>query len=458
MPELPEVTTVINTLKPLIIGKTIQKIEVYRPKNILSDLKEFETVLLKKTIVDIKRKGKFLFFYFSEDYTMIAHLRMEGKYFFHKKQEERNKHDILSFLFSDGTELVYNDVRKFGIVYLTKNEKVQEAPVLKNLGPEPWEITFEEFYEKLKKSHAPLKEALLDQSIMSGLGNIYADETLFASRLHPLYQAKEVTKEEANIILKEARRILEEAIREGGSTIRSYHPSEGVDGRMQSRLEVYGHAHEPCPRCAFPLRKISVGGRGTTYCPRCQTLPTEPLTIAITGPIASGKSAVARFLKNKGYRLIDADQIVKELYQDETIIELLKNWDSSLIKDEKIDRDYLRNLVLNDQEKLKELNALIHPLVYQRMLDDRKASPLPCVFDIPVFFYSPLEEVSDLIIYVDAPEEIRKKRLLARHKSQDIELNKPLTKGFLKRKGALIIDGSQSLESLEERLNELTFL
>lgn len=272
MPELPEVETVKETLKLKLIGKTIQKATIYHD-NIIEypDIKTFKKNIQNEKITDIKRYGKWLIFVLDK-YYLLSHLRMEGKYFFKAPTEERNKHEHVIFSLDDATELRYMDVRKFGKMHLILKEEIQEKGPLLEMGLEPWDknLTVQYLTEKLKNKKIPIKTTLLDQSIIVGIGNIYADEILFLSNLSPLKSSNLLQEQELNKIIENTKIVLEKAIAKGGTTIRSYTSVDGVHGLFQQELKVHNKANETCQICKTIIIKTKVGGRGTYYCPTCQ--------------------------------------------------------------------------------------------------------------------------------------------------------------------------------------------
>lgn len=273
MPELPEVETIKNTLKRFVLDKTIEDVEVYWP-NIVKfpdDVEEFKHILVGQTFRNIKRTGKFLRFEL-DDYVLLSHLRMEGKYSVHDQSALLDKHTHIIFKFTDGEELRYNDVRKFGTMHVfPKGEEFDRKP-LNQLGPDPFEEDFTLLYlrEKLNRTSRTIKVALLDQTIVAGLGNIYVDETLFKAGVHPLKKANELTKNEVKLIRKYAAITLQEAVDQGGTTIRSYVSSDGEMGMFQQELFVYGQENEACKTCGDIIIKFKVAGRGTHICATCQ--------------------------------------------------------------------------------------------------------------------------------------------------------------------------------------------
>lgn len=272
MPELPEVETVKETLKKHILHKKIKRVDVRYPKMIATpSVEEFTARLKGQEILDMRRRGKWLMFIFKED-TLLSHLRMEGKFFLKEHREEVNRHEHVIFEFTDGVELRYQDTRKFGRMYLLKSSEIEKRKPLNELGLEPWDkdLTASYLKEKYRSKKLPIKTVLLDQSIITGIGNIYADEILFLSKINPLKVCSKLTKKECQQIICHTKSVLEHAISLGGTTIRSYESSKGVHGRFQHELLVHNKEGEDCPTCNNKIIKIKVGGRGTYYCPRCQ--------------------------------------------------------------------------------------------------------------------------------------------------------------------------------------------
>jgi formamidopyrimidine-DNA glycosylase len=273
MPELPEVETIKRTLEALVLNKEIKKVSVFWPKIVKhpEEVEQFQDALVGEKILEMGRRGKFLIFY-TKNYALVSHLRMEGKYGLFSASEPIKKHTHVIFHFTDGTELRYNDVRKFGTMHLfAKGSELGKLP-LSQLGPEPFspEFTVEFLKEKLARTNRKIKPALLDQSTVVGLGNIYVDEALFRSNIHPERLASSLTSGEIALLQQEIIATLTEAVAKGGSTIRSYVNSQGQIGMFQLELFVYGKKAEPCPKCGTQLEKITVGGRGTHFCPACQ--------------------------------------------------------------------------------------------------------------------------------------------------------------------------------------------
>ena len=270
MPELPEVETVKNGLIKKVKGRKIIKAKVLWNGIIAyPDKEEFINEIKNQTINDIGRRGKFLMFIL-DDYYLISHLRMEGKYFIKEPKEELSKHDHVIFSLDNNKELRYNDTRKFGKMYLVKKDELSKTPIAK-LGKEPWdkELTTKYLKEKLNKKKA-IKTLLLDQEIITGIGNIYADEILFLSKINPETNGANLSTKNLQSIIDNTRRVLEKAIEKGGTTIHTYTSVDGITGLFQQELLVHGKKDLPCPNCKTLIVKTTVNTRGTYYCPKCQ--------------------------------------------------------------------------------------------------------------------------------------------------------------------------------------------
>ena len=272
MPELPEVETVRRSLKLKLIGKRIEGVRIYYDGVIeYPDVSSFKRKIIGEVIRDIKRYGKWLIFVL-DDYYLLSHLRMEGKYFFRDKDEKVYKHEHIVFELDDGSELRYMDVRKFGKMWLIRKEDIKKIGPLVSLGLEPWDdkLTVSYLKDKYKKKRLAIKSVILDQSIIVGIGNIYADEILFLSGIDPLKRACDLGDGELDNIIKYTKVVLEKAIKKGGTTIRSYTSVNGIHGLFQQELNVHCKEGEACPKCGNIIMKIKVGGRGTYYCSKCQ--------------------------------------------------------------------------------------------------------------------------------------------------------------------------------------------
>ncbi|MGM0436168.1 MAG: DNA-formamidopyrimidine glycosylase [Bacillota bacterium] len=271
MPELPEVETVRRSLYPLIKDRTIEDVIVYYPTMIKDmDADAFKTKVIGKTFNDIGRLGKHLMFKVGE-LTMIIHLRMEGKFLIKQKDTPKDTHEHLRFILSDGRALSYYDVRKFGTLHLREDKDLFITKPLMHVAAEPISDAFDitEFKRKLD-SNRPIKAAILDQTVISGIGNIYADEILFCARIHPETIARTLTPYRVKKLAHCAKDILNRAVESGGTTIRTYKNALGIDGMFQLHLNVHMREGEACKNCGRTIKKEKVAGRGTYFCPTCQ--------------------------------------------------------------------------------------------------------------------------------------------------------------------------------------------
>ncbi|KRM89774.1 DNA-formamidopyrimidine glycosylase [Liquorilactobacillus vini] len=275
MPELPEVETVRRGLEKLVVGQRITAIDIRYPKIIIGSPAEFCQALHNKKLLSIGRRGKFLLFNFDQNLTMVSHLRMEGKYFIRRSDQPIEKHTHIIFQLASGQQLRYNDVRKFGRMQLAKTDQVQNLPNLSKLGPEPLSTDFKltDFTRKLLHCKKAIKPALLDQTIVVGLGNIYVDEVLWLSQIHPLTSCYELTAKQAADLFQNIIQELTAAVKAGGTTVRTYSDAFEHSGKFQFALHVYGKEGQPCQRCGTKIQKIRVAQRGTHFCPQCQQAP-----------------------------------------------------------------------------------------------------------------------------------------------------------------------------------------
>lgn len=272
MPEKPEVITVVNKLKPILIGRKIVDCNIYWNNIIaLPTSNEFKQEIIGQKINNITTRGKFIVMELDE-FSLLIHLRMEGKFVFRNKNDALNKHEHVEFILDDGVSFRFHDVRKFGKMYLIEKSKTFIIKPLSELGLEYYDknLTKEYLFNKIHVKKLPIKTVLLDQSIITGIGNIYDDEILFMSSINPYRKSCDISIEECQKIIDNCRIVLEKAIKLGGTTIRSFTSSEGVHGLFQNELLVHGKAGEPCPKCGEILLKTKIGGRGTHYCENCQ--------------------------------------------------------------------------------------------------------------------------------------------------------------------------------------------
>ncbi len=466
MPELPEVETVRNSLKKLIIGCKINNVIVIYDgiiKGLSKD--EFKQKLINQTLKDIRRKGKYLLFDFNQ-ITLTSHLRMEGKYFIRHTLKDLTKHDHIIFEIDNSKYLTYHDVRKFGTMEITDLHKETSLRSIQVLGPDvnSDELNTEYLYSKTRQSNKPIKSLLLDQHIIAGLGNIYVDETLFLAKVHSSKPAKELNILIVDKIVKSAKKVIDEAIDLGGTTIRSYQSSLGVDGRFQQKLMVHTLVNQPCKQCGDIILKTKVGGRGTYYCPTCQK-ESSTIILGLTGGIASGKSFVSDYFTKQHIKVLDADKIYKDLLKTNKIMynEIAQTFGEDVITNGHINRITLGKIVFNDSKKLKTLNRLTHPFVLEainkeiKKLTDLKEKII--VLDIPLLFEAKMDYLANLtmLVYVDSQTQI--KRLMERDKcDKELALKKINSQMSLDAKielSDIIINNDKSTEETIKQLDQI---
>jgi len=265
MPELPEVETIKRDLQKKVIGKKIIAVEVHHDKVIKEpSLTEFKKEIVGENVKDIIRKAKVLIFVLKDNKFLIVHLRIAGWLLYGDKNEKAR----VIFHLSDGKYLNYMDQRVLGELKLRKDYK--DLEFIKRLGPEPFDIDAKYFQNMLSGRKTKIKVLLLDQSLICGMGNIYAQEALFLAKIDPRRPANSLSSKEAKLLLDKIILVLKEGIKYRGSSVDSYRDTNGKKGGMEERLKVYNRKGKPCFACKGLITKISLGSRGTCFCPRCQ--------------------------------------------------------------------------------------------------------------------------------------------------------------------------------------------
>ena len=283
MPELPEVETVKKQLWSQISQKTIHKTTLNRPNLRFPFPKEIVSVTEGATFSDIQRHGKYLILECDNDYNIIVHLGMTGRFVidhnknfddnFYFKHEIKPEHEHIIFEFTDGMRMSYYDPRRFGYFDLVKKENIANNKFLKKLGPDAltYEASFDAIYDKVKTIKSPIKTALLRQDIVAGIGNIYASEALWRSHIHPLTPTDRISKDDFKILLDHTVDILKISIENGGSTLKDYRGADGSRGSFQDRFSVYDRQDALCKNNdGGVIEKIMLAGRATYFCPTCQ--------------------------------------------------------------------------------------------------------------------------------------------------------------------------------------------
>ena len=282
MPELPEVETIRRGLNQYILKRKINSIEILCEKSFIGSP-------TKGRVVSLRRFGKALIIDLENHISLMIHLRMTGQLIFDGKDRYAAGHPSDNFtaklpnrqtrvvLYFDNGVLYFNDQRKFGFIKFLPTEEVENDTFIQKLAKEPWTMTTDELYTKLQKHHnSCIKAVILDQTVICGLGNIYADEALFASKIHPETKAGALTKGQVTTLLESAKNVMDRSIESGGSTMATYVKADGTKGDyLEKFAQVFRREGKPCPRCGTTIKKIKVAGRGTHICPNCQKLPVD---------------------------------------------------------------------------------------------------------------------------------------------------------------------------------------
>lgn len=290
MPELPEVETVRRGLAALIADKTVAAVTVFEsPKSFPNDQATVKEFLIGAQVTAIDRRAKVLLIRLSSDYTLVIHLKMTGQLVYRGEQNFGAGHPTDSLIgtlpdrstrvdivFDDGTHLYFNDQRKFGWIKLFPTLEVPNIDFMQRVGPEPLEDSFTsaEFIPRIRRrNNTTIKAAILDQTVLAGVGNIYADESLWGAKIHPATRVREVADEHLSVLLDEIKYVMNLSIEKGGSTDRNYVNAEGKRGSYIDFARVFRKEGTPCPRHPDVLVvKLKVAGRGTHICPVCQVL------------------------------------------------------------------------------------------------------------------------------------------------------------------------------------------
>ncbi len=379
---------------------------------------------------------------------------------------EFTKHDHVVFVLDGSIYLTYHDVRKFGTMELVEKHKEEELSSISILGKEINDpnLNSDYLYPYVKKAARPIKTVLLDQNIVSGLGNIYVDETLYLSKINPKNISNKLNIYQVEKIIRSAKNVIDRAIILGGTTIRTYQSSLGVDGRFQNELNVHTLVGESCKACGDTILKTRVGGRGTYYCPTCQR-ENDLLIIGLTGGIATGKSLISELFKKKGVPVIDADKIYKNLLKTNKIMynEIVENFGFAIENNEGIDLKKLGSIVFSNPEKRLLLNEITHPHVLVEMNNEidsyRKKGEKMVVIDVPLLFEAKLEYLADLVVLVDSDNETQIERLMTRdsiNRERAIaKITSQLDMETKRKMSDIVIDNSGLVSETENSFNEI---
>jgi formamidopyrimidine-DNA glycosylase len=273
MPELPEVETVVRAMREELVGRRVRALTL-KHKPTVSGSPQAIKLLEGRRFENVFRRAKFIRMDLDNDVSMAVHLRMTGWLGVlgaTQKDPKMDPYERLRFELDDGKDhLVFRDIRTFGRVWCGTRAQIEGMREISKLGPEPLEISADEFAQRLRKKTGGLKALLLNQEFLAGVGNIYADESLFMAGLHPLYSAKKVSVERARKLHASIQEILLKSIAAGGSSVVDFVRPDGEKGWFQRELQAYGRDGEPCVRCSAAIKRIVVGQRGTWFCPKCQ--------------------------------------------------------------------------------------------------------------------------------------------------------------------------------------------
>ncbi|SJZ40145.1 bifunctional DNA-formamidopyrimidine glycosylase/DNA-(apurinic or apyrimidinic site) lyase [Selenihalanaerobacter shriftii] len=272
MPELPEVQTVVDSLRPKIKDLRVIDVEIKEKKMIaFPDISGFKEVLINNQVKTVRRRGKYIIIELADGHYLVTHLRMTGQLIYSSDNSEEAKYTYIIIQFDNQHQLRFINKRKFGRMYLVSD--LADAGSLTKLGPEPLEddFTFDKFKALFDNRTGMIKPLLLNQKFLAGLGNIYVDESLHLSHVHPERKANRLTEKELKNLYKNIRKILREGIKYRGTTKWDYVDSSGNAGEYQNHLKAYDREGEVCYTCDTPLNRIKVGGRSSYFCPQCQS-------------------------------------------------------------------------------------------------------------------------------------------------------------------------------------------
>ena len=270
MPELPEVETVVRDLRPLLVGRVLGAVRRGSLGLRRTWSPEWDELLAGQTVAGIHRRGKWILVELGGGAFLMVHLGMTGQFTVTTAETPGESHTHLVFPLDNGTELRFRDIRRFGSVTRFADRPAWEAFLADKLGPEPWDMEPKAWRAILKDTARNLKAILLDQTLIAGVGNIYADESCHAARLNPRRPGKSLTAAEAARLLEKIRQVLTMAIEHRGSSIRNYIGGSGLRGGFQDEFQAYGRTGEPCLACGQPIECVRLAGRSTHFCPSCQ--------------------------------------------------------------------------------------------------------------------------------------------------------------------------------------------
>jgi formamidopyrimidine-DNA glycosylase len=271
MPELPEVQMVVTTLRPRLLGRPIRRVRVLRADIIRPKGVDLAPLLQDRQVTEIARRAKRIVITLDGQQRFYVHLGMTGRLTMEAAGSPLAPHTHLVLEMDDASEVHFHDPRRFGGVWWLGTDALPEA----KLGPEPFDLSADQLGARLAKTRRPVKTALLDQSLIAGLGNIYADEALFTAGIHPLTPANALRRKQVEALNRAIKATLNRAIRHKGSTLRDYRDADGKPGDFQKLHRVYDRAGNPCVNCGKLVKRLVIGGRSAHFCPKCQKPPRK---------------------------------------------------------------------------------------------------------------------------------------------------------------------------------------
>ncbi len=464
MPELPEVESLRRSLLPFLPTSKMTKIDIFHPSVIApSTIDEFTRNLLGKNIETAHRKGKYLVLGLRPHGFLTIHLRMTGQ-FFHRSKADASlapiAHTHVILHFENGSSFHYSDVRRFG--KLRYDEESPNDRGYRSLGPEPLQPDFTiPYLMTLKRRNAPVKSVLLQQNLIAGLGNIYADESLFLSRIHPQRAFSSLTDYEIERLHRAIGSVLSDAIVAKGSSLSDYLDANRERGTYQTYWKVYQQTGKPCFCCGTTIEKMQIAGRSSHFCPLCQSMsPKEkPQIIGITGGISSGKSTVVHYLQELGAEIIDADAISRSLTIDsgKAVPMIIRAFGQEYETPTGIlDRKKLGELIFSNASAKERLNQILHPLILEIIREGvqkhrKKPQDTPLILDIPLLFEAQLEALCDVIWLVYVNPETQLQRLMNRdHLTKEQSMLRISAQNSLdekKLRSDFIIDNNGSIDT-----------
>ena len=482
MPELPEVETVRRILIKNLVGKKINNTFVYY-NGVLENVtkEEFITKLQNETFRDVLRLGKYLIFILDTK-SLIVHLRMEGKFYFKAKEDLLSPHEHIEFVLNDLEVLRYHDTRKFGKFVLldtTDMHEIIKYPSVAKLGPDANIIeNKDEIFKKILEYKGTLKACLLDQTVMAGIGNIYADEICFLTKLHPEVKCNNLEESDVLKIIDAAREVLDLAISQGGTTIRSYTSSLGVTGRFQQSLLVHSKEGELCSRCGSIIIKTRVAGRGTYFCPTCQKIKNEIKVVGLTGVIASGKTEATNYLRKLSYKVIDADEINRDILDPKSkhykkLLEKIQTVFPDAVCDNVINKRKLREIIFENSTLRIELENIVYPVIKNIIINEIKKEKFDIInnkkqrilfVSAPLLLESDFDDVCNDLIIFDVSEELQIERIMKRDavsydaaltaKNLRMTLAELVTLGTNKGFKPKVISNNETLKELQNKIDQ----